>query len=99
MVVFGGAYRSGAALRGDGLSGEFDARLRGRRRCQRSAERERDGRCKNTQHDFLPCDLIANTLVCDGLIPRAWSIAPHSTEMGFSASAYRPDMTVELRRR
>src|SRR3954469_3509537 len=54
----GGAYRGGAALRGDGLSDEIDARLRGRRRCQRSAERERDGRCKNTQHDFLPCDVM-----------------------------------------
>ena len=71
MVVLGRRYRSGAALRGDGLFDQIDARLRGRRRCQRSAERERDGGCKNTQHDFLPCDVIANALVCDGLIPRA----------------------------
>ena len=67
----GGAERIGAALRGDGLFDEIDARLRGRRLRQRRAERERDGRCKNTQHDFLPCDVIANALVCDGLIPRA----------------------------
>jgi hypothetical protein len=47
--------RSGAALRGDGLFDQIDARLRGRRLRQRRTERERDGGCNNTQHDFLPC--------------------------------------------
>ena len=43
--------RSGAALRGDGLFDQIDARLRGRRLRQRRAECERDGECNNTQHD------------------------------------------------
>jgi len=59
-VGLGGAERGGAALRGDGLYDEIDARLRGRRLSQRRTERERDRGHENRKHDFLLVALLEN---------------------------------------
>jgi hypothetical protein len=61
----GRADRGGAALRGDGLLDEVDARLRSRRLRQRRAENERGRRHENTQHDFLlGCGCERRRLAC-----------------------------------
>ncbi len=80
----GGAERRGAALRGDGLSYEVGARLRGRRLRQRRAEHERSGGYKNTPHDFLPIVRLQTSLVCARPFPTGVSDAKRVGLFGFN---------------
>jgi hypothetical protein len=67
----GGAERGGAALRGDGLYDEIDARLRGRRLGHRRPEHERDGWHENAQHDFLLVRACKHRWFAVALVPGA----------------------------